>query len=150
MTIEYRFRRDQYGRLPILADDLSSPSGDRYCYVRCRRGIRGQGGEQSIPVVFGGGSDPIQLGLVPSSNRPGGNLTGWSQLGVEVGPKRLELLHEVVPTATIIALLVNPANPIAEAVSRDMHAAARKLGLQLHLLHASTEREFHDGVRKLG
>ena len=85
----------------------------------------------------------MQIGLVASLNRPGGNLTGVTTLNVEVGPKRLELLHELVPTATVIALLVNPTNPtLAETQSRDLQAAARTLGLQLHVLHASTERDF--------
>ena len=88
------------------------------------------------------GGDPVELGLVASLNRPGGNLTGVTTLNVELGPKRLELLHELVPTATIIALLVNPTNPNAETQSRDLQAAARTLGLQLHVLHASTERDF--------
>jgi len=84
----------------------------------------------------------VQLGLVASLNRPGGNLTGVSILNAELGPKRLELLHEVVPAATSMALLVNPTNPGLAAQSRDLQAAARTLGLQLHILHASTERDF--------
>jgi putative ABC transport system substrate-binding protein len=88
------------------------------------------------------GFDPVKLGLVASLNRPGGNLTGVSNLSAELGPKRLALLHELVPTATIIALLVNPANPNAETLSQDTQAAARTLGLKLHVLHASTERDF--------
>ena len=88
------------------------------------------------------GFDPVELGLVASLEPAGGNLTGVSTLNVELGPKRLELLRELVPTATIIALLVNPTNPNAETLSRDMQAAARTLGLQLHVLHASTERDF--------
>jgi putative ABC transport system substrate-binding protein len=97
----------------------------------------------TIPIVFVTGGDPVALGLVASLNRPGGNLTGVSTLTVELGPKQLEVLRELVPTATIIALLVNPTNPTnAERLSRDLQAAARILGLQLHVLHASTERDF--------
>jgi putative tryptophan/tyrosine transport system substrate-binding protein len=88
------------------------------------------------------GADPVAFGLVGSLNRPGGNLTGVTTLSDEVGPKRLELLHELVPTASIIVLLVNPTNPNAEPQSRDLQAAARTLGLQLHVLHASIERDF--------
>ena len=88
------------------------------------------------------GVDPVEAGLVASLNRPGGNITGVSNLNVELGPKRLELLHELVPTATVIALLVNPTNPNAEGLTRDLRAAARTLGLQLHVLHASMERDF--------
>jgi putative tryptophan/tyrosine transport system substrate-binding protein len=96
----------------------------------------------SIPVVFTTSLDPVQLGLVASLKRPGGNVTGVTSLNVEVGPKRLELLHELVPTATIVALLVNPDNPNAGTLARDLGAVARGLGLQLHVLRASAERDF--------
>jgi putative ABC transport system substrate-binding protein len=100
----------------------------------------------TIPIVFASGADPVEVGLVASLNRPGGNVTGVTTQNAEVGPKRLELLHELVPTATSFALLVNPTNPtMAEPVSRDAQAAARTLGIKLHVLHASTEPEF-DGV----
>jgi putative ABC transport system substrate-binding protein len=96
----------------------------------------------TIPIVFQVGVDPVAVGLVASLNRPGGNLTGVTILALELHQKHLELLHEVVPTATIIALLVNPTNPIqTETTSRDVQAAARTFGLQLHVLHASTERD---------
>jgi putative ABC transport system substrate-binding protein len=89
------------------------------------------------------GVDPVKLGLVASLNRPGGNLTGVTNLNLEVGPKRLELLRELIPTATIIALLVNPTSPsIAEPFSRALKAAASTLGLQLHVLNVSTEQDF--------
>jgi putative tryptophan/tyrosine transport system substrate-binding protein len=84
----------------------------------------------------------VQIGLVASLRRPGGNVTGATQLGLEVGPKRLELAHELVPAATIIAVLVNPTSPLTEFLLRDLQAAARILGVQLHVLHASTERDF--------
>jgi putative tryptophan/tyrosine transport system substrate-binding protein len=94
----------------------------------------------TIPIVFQIGFDPVALGLVASLNRPGGNLTDMTNLTVEVGVKQLEVLHELVPTATTIALLVNPKSPaLAEVLLRD---AAGKLGLQLHVLHASSERDF--------
>jgi putative ABC transport system substrate-binding protein len=97
----------------------------------------------TIPIVFSVGVDPVAVGLVASLNRPGGNLTGVSNLNAEILPKRLELMHELVPTATTIALLVNPSNPlVAETESRDAQTAARTLGLQLHVLHASTDRDF--------
>jgi putative ABC transport system substrate-binding protein len=88
------------------------------------------------------GQDPVERGFVASLNRPGGNLTGVSNLNVELGPKRLELIRELVPTATIIALLVDPTGPNAVILSRDMQTAARTLGVQLHVLHASSERDF--------
>jgi putative ABC transport system substrate-binding protein len=96
----------------------------------------------TIPIVFFVAADPVQLGLVTSLSRPGGNLTGVVTLNVEVAAKRLELLHELVPTATIVALLVNPASTaLAETITRELEAAARTLGLELHVLHASSEGE---------
>ena len=96
----------------------------------------------TIPIVFGTSTDPVADGLVASLNRPGGNVTGITGLNVEVEPKRLELLHELVPAATVMVLLVNPIHPAAETQSKNMQAAAHTLGLQLHVLHASTERDF--------
>jgi len=97
----------------------------------------------SIPIVFEIGFDPVLVGLVASLNRPSGNLTGVTNLGVEVGAKQLELLHELVPTATTIALLVNPTDrTLAETLLQEVLQAADKLGLQLNVLHASTERDF--------
>jgi putative ABC transport system substrate-binding protein len=96
----------------------------------------------TIPIVFEMGADAIAMGLVGSLNRPGGNLTGVSSLNVEVTPKRLEILHELVPTAAVLAVLVNPTSPTADSQLRNLQAAASTLGLQLHVLHASTERDF--------
>jgi putative ABC transport system substrate-binding protein len=96
----------------------------------------------TVPIVFTIAGDPVQVGLVASLNRPGGNLTGVVTLNVEIAPKRLELLHELFPTATSFALLVNPANPaLAEPVSEHVQAAARMLGVKLHVLHVSSEPE---------
>src|SRR6516164_2089366 len=97
----------------------------------------------TIPIVFYTAADPVEVGFVANLARPGGNLTGVTILGVELGSKRLELLHELVPTATTIALLVNPTDPaLSEPITRGLQAAARTLGLELHVLHASTERDF--------
>jgi putative ABC transport system substrate-binding protein len=97
----------------------------------------------TIPIIFGVAVDPVELGLVASLNRPGGNLTGVTNLNVEVGPKRLELLRELLPSAKLIAVLVNPTNPtIGEPFVRALDAAARPLGFQLHVLHASTDLDF--------
>jgi putative ABC transport system substrate-binding protein len=96
----------------------------------------------TIPIVSAGADDLVEAGLVVSLNRPSSNLTGVVSLGVQLGPKRLELLHELVSGANRIALLVNPNNPSAETQSRDLQAAARTLGLQLHILRASTDRDF--------
>jgi putative tryptophan/tyrosine transport system substrate-binding protein len=103
----------------------------------------------AIPIVFTTGADPVEAGLVASLSRPGGNLTGVTGLGLELEPKRLELLHELVPTATIIAVLINQTTPAAETQSRDLQAAARTLGLQVHVLHASTERDFDTAFARL-
>jgi putative tryptophan/tyrosine transport system substrate-binding protein len=97
----------------------------------------------TIPIVFQTGDDPVRVGLVASLNRPGSNVPGVTSLNAEVVPKRLELLHELLPAATIMALLVNPTDPNAEALTKDAQAAARTLGLQLHVAHASTEGDFH-------
>jgi putative ABC transport system substrate-binding protein len=95
----------------------------------------------TIPIVFTTGGDPVQMGFVASLNRPGGNLTGMTTLNLEVGPKKLELMHDLVPNAAIIALLVNPNNPEGEIQSREAQVAMRKLGLELHIVHAGTERD---------
>ena len=96
----------------------------------------------TIPIIFFTAANPVEIGLVANLARPGGNLTGVTTLGLEVGPKRLELLHELVPAATTMALLVNPTSlALSERTTRDLQTAARALGLKIHVLHASTERE---------
>ena len=143
LAIEYRFADGQYDRLPALVADLVR----RQVAVIATGGIVGalaaKAGTTTIPIVFQTGDDPVRLGLVASLGRPGGNVTGVTSLSVEVGPKQVELLHGLVPTATIIALLVNPANPTqTEATTREAQAAARRFGLELHVVHAHTERDF--------
>ena len=104
----------------------------------------------TIPIVFEMAADPVRLGLVASLNRPGGNVTGVTNTNLEIVSKRLQLLHELVPTASVIALLVNPANPtVAETNTKELQAAARTLGLELHVLNASTERDFDEVFAKL-
>jgi putative ABC transport system substrate-binding protein len=95
----------------------------------------------TIPVVFTTSGDPVKLGLTDNLNRPTGNITGATQLGGETGPKRLELLHELLPAAKVVALLNNPDNPLAETISKEMEVAGRAVGLQLHVLKASTDDE---------
>ena len=141
VVVEYRFAQNQYDRLPVLAADLVR----RQVAVMTANGPAAQPAKAAtatIPIVFFVANDPVEIGLVASFNRPGGNLTGVVNLGVELGPKRLELLHELIPTATLIAALINPAHPNADAQSAAMQAAARTLGLELHILHASTEGDF--------
>jgi len=97
----------------------------------------------TIPIVILTAGDPVALGLVASLDHPGGNITGAASLGGELAPKRMELLHELMPTATMMALLVNPTNPaLAESTTREVQAAARTLGLKLHILRASAESDF--------
>jgi len=144
VTIEYRWAENQYDRFPALLADLVRRKVTVIAAVTgTPPALAAKAATTTMPIVFATAGDPVALGLVASLNRPGGNLTGVATLTVELGPKQLEVLHELVPTATIIALLVNPTNPTnAETLSRDLQAAARTLGLQLHVLHASTERDF--------
>jgi putative ABC transport system substrate-binding protein len=140
VLIEYRWAEGHYERLPIMAADLVH-RGIAVIFANGPAVLEAKAATTTIPIVFNVAADPVQVGLVASLNRPGGNLTGVSNLGVQAGPKRLELLHELVPTATIIALLINPTSPNAETQSREMQAAARTFGLQLHIVHASAERD---------
>jgi putative ABC transport system substrate-binding protein len=143
IAIEYRWAEGRNERLPALAADLVR----RDVSVLAAPGslasaLAAKAATSTIPVVFETGADPVAAGLVSSLNRPGGNVTGVTSLNAEVGPKRLELLHELRPAATRFALLVNPTNPRnAEASTRDLQAAARARRLELHVLQASTERE---------
>ena len=104
----------------------------------------------TIPIVFVTAGDPVKLGLVASLNRPGGNLTGVTTLSVEVAPKRLEALHQIIPTATTFALLINSSSPaLAESITRDVRASARTLGVQLHVVSATTDNEIDDAFASL-
>jgi putative ABC transport system substrate-binding protein len=142
-AVEFRFANNQIDRLPGLAEDLVHRRVAVIAAVGNNAVLAAKAATTTIPIVFSLGSDPVQLGFVASLNQPGGNLTGATMLAGELGPKRLELLHELVPTANVVGLLVNPANPTsAEPTTRDLLVAASTLGLQLHVLHASTERDF--------
>jgi len=142
VVVDYRFAENQYDRLPALAADLVQ----RQVVLIAANGPAAQAAKaatSTIPIVFTVGFDPVEVGLVASLNRPGGNITGVSILDVELGPKRLELLHELVPKATVIGILVNPAEPVrAGNISRAVQAAARTLGLRSNVLQASNERDF--------
>jgi putative tryptophan/tyrosine transport system substrate-binding protein len=141
IAIEYRWAEGQYDRLPAMATELvRRPVA--VIVANTPAWAAAKAATTTIPIVFLTSSDPVQAGLVASLSRPGGNLTGVTALGVELGAKRLEVLHELVPKAAVVALLVNPVNPaLAEPTTRDLQRAARTLGLQLHVLHASTERD---------
>jgi putative ABC transport system substrate-binding protein len=139
VAIEYRWAEGHYERLPGLAAELVR---HQVALIAATGGIpaiaAAKAATTTIPIVFNSGVDPVDAGLVASLSRPGGNLTGVVTLSVEVGPKRLQLLHEALPTTAIIAVLVNPTNPNADAVSRDLQAAARAVGLEARVLQAST------------
>jgi putative ABC transport system substrate-binding protein len=143
VTIEYRWADGQNDRLPSMAADLVRRGVNVIVTGGTPATLAAKAATTTIPIVFVLSTDPVEAGLVTSMNRPGGNLTGVTGLNVELVPKKLELLHELLPGTTIIALLVNPTNPVAaKEQSRAVEAAARTLGLQLHVLHASTERDF--------
>jgi putative ABC transport system substrate-binding protein len=144
VAIEYRWAEGDNDRLPALAAELVQR---RVNVIVAGSGTPGavaaKAATTTIPIVFAVAVDPIKVGFVESLNRPGGNLTGVTNLNVEIGPKRLELLHALLPTATDFAMLVDPTGPaLVEPFVRAVQAAARSLGLRLHVLNASTEREF--------
>jgi putative ABC transport system substrate-binding protein len=141
VAIEYRWANGQYDQLPALAADLVRRQVSVIAATSTPANLTAKTATSTIPIVFTTGSDPVELGLVASLNRPGGNVTGVTQLTGEVAPKRVELAHELVPMATVIGLLVNPKNPYAEALTNASRAAAATLGLQLDVLHASTAAE---------
>jgi ABC-type uncharacterized transport system substrate-binding protein len=151
VAIEYRWAHGQNDKLPILAADLVRRQVAVIGATTTPAALAAKAASATIPIVFFVAGDPVELGLVASLHRPGGNLTGTTTLTLEVGPKRLELLHEMIPTASVIALLVNPTSPnLAEAQARDLQTAARTLGLQIHVLQASTDRDFDAIFCKLG
>jgi putative tryptophan/tyrosine transport system substrate-binding protein len=149
LAIEYRWAEGRNDRLPALAAELVR----RQVSVIVTAGstpaaLATRAATPTIPIVFYMGANPVEAGLVSSLSRPGGNVTGVVTLNVEVTPKRLELLHELVPTATTIALLVNPATSYAETMTRDLQAAASALGVQLHRRYHSSCNHCHgpDGI----
>src|SRR5262245_9880383 len=143
VAIKYRWAEDQNNRLPALAAELVH----RQVAVIVAAGgtpaaMAAKAATATIPIVFAIAVDPVKVGLVASLIRPGGNLTGVTNLNVDVAQKRLELLRELLPTATIIAVLINPTSPtFSDTFLRDLQPAARALGLQLHVLNASTYRD---------
>jgi ABC-type uncharacterized transport system substrate-binding protein len=144
VVIEYRWAEGRNDRLAALTDDLIGRKAAVIVAPTTPSALAAKAATQTIPIVFFVAGDPVQLGLVASLARPGRNITGATTLTLEVGAKRLELLHEMVPTAKVIAALVNPTSPnLAEIQSRDLQAAAGVFGLQLHVLQASTDGDFN-------
>lgn len=142
VAIEYRWAGDHNDRLPVLAAELVHRQVTVIAAGGSPASVAAKAATTIIPIVFETASDPVTLGLVASLNRQGGNLTGVTNLNVEVGQKRLELLRELLPAATIVAVLVDPSAPtITEEFMRDMQVAAPTLGMQLHVMHASTDHD---------
>jgi putative tryptophan/tyrosine transport system substrate-binding protein len=144
VTIEYRWAEDDADRLPALAVDLVQRRVNVIVAASGTPGaVAAKAATTTIPIVFAVAVDPVKVGFVASLNRPGGNLTGVTNLNVEIGPKRLEVLHTLLPAATDFAVLVDPTRPaLAEPFLRAVQAAAGALGLRLHVLNASNERDF--------
>jgi putative ABC transport system substrate-binding protein len=149
VAIEYRFAEHQNDRLPGMAADVRR----RVAVITAGptpAALAARAATSTIPIVFEVATDPVTLGLVASLSRPGGNITGVTNLGVEIAPKRLEMLHELLPAATTIALLINPTSPtVAETLLRDSQAAAGTLGLKLHVLNASADRDLEPAFADL-
>jgi putative ABC transport system substrate-binding protein len=141
VLIEFRWARGEYDHLTELVADLVR----RRVAVIVTNGpsvLAAKAATEKIPIVFVMAGDPVSRGLIASLNHPGGNLTGVTNLNLELGPKRLELLQQLLPRATSIATLINPTNPNAETLANDLRAAGRSLGLQVQALHASAETDF--------
>ncbi len=149
VAIEYRWAMGRYDRLPALVADLVARKVDLIVAGGTPATLAAKSATSTIPIVFTGVGDPVGAGLVGSLARPGGNLTGFSNISIELMPKRLELLSELVPQAGVIALLVNPSSPIAEPIIREVEEAARAKGRQLHILKAGVEAEFETAFTTL-
>ena len=150
VVVEYRWAENNYERLPELAADLVRRQVTVIAATSTPAALAAKAANTKIPIVFTTASDPVSLGFVASLARPGGNMTGATQLNMELGPKRLDLMQQLLPKATVITLVVNPANPrVAEVQSRDAEEASRALGLKLQILQASTVDEFEKVVAGL-
>jgi putative tryptophan/tyrosine transport system substrate-binding protein len=142
VVLEYHWADGQYDRLPALAADLVRRQVSVIYTFGLPAVAAAKAATATIPIVFQIGANPVEVGLVASLTRPGGNITGVTGSSGELSAKRLELLHEAVPAATVVAALINPTEPNAGNLARNLQAAAGALGLEIHLLHASTERDF--------
>jgi putative tryptophan/tyrosine transport system substrate-binding protein len=149
VAFEYHWADGQYDRLPALAADLVRRHVDVIYAIGVPATVAAKAATSAIPIVFQIGVNPVEVGLVASLNRPGGNATGATTLGEETNAKRLQLLHEAVPGVKVIAALVNPTLPNTLDTLAGIEAAGRALGLQLIILHASTERDLDTVIKTL-
>jgi putative ABC transport system substrate-binding protein len=149
-TIEYRWADSHYDRLPSLASELVHRPVAVIATSSTPAVLAAKAATTTTPIVFETASDPVKLGLVASLNRPGGNVTGVTQVSAEMTPKRLELVHELLPQVGSLGLLVNPTAPeLAEGQIREVRSAAQSLGIHLHVLNASTEQEINKAFARL-
>ena len=146
VMIEYRWAEDRYDQLPALAAELVRLQVAVIVASAPPAALAAKAATSTLPIVFSGGLDPLQLGLVASLNRPGGNVTGVSHLSTELEGKRLQLLHELIPNAAVIALLVDPTFRGTESIINDIEVAAHALGLEVKVLHASNEHDFNGAI----
>jgi len=149
VAIEGRFANNQYERLPELAADLVNRQVTVIVALTMPAALAAKAATATVPIIFETGVDPVQTGLVTSLNRPDGNITGATQLNVEIGPKRLKLLHELLPMESVIGLLFNPKNVVAQPELDSALSAARTLRLDLHVENASSEADFEPAFAKL-
>jgi len=150
VAIEYRWAELRYDRLPELAADLVQRQVTAIVAVAgAPTAFAAKTATATIPIVFNQGLDPVQSGLVSSLNRPGGNITGVTVLSAELAGKRLDMLHELLPTAAVVALLINPTNPVSASETTSLEGAARVLGLELHILQASSPSEIEAAFETL-
>jgi putative ABC transport system substrate-binding protein len=142
VAFEYRWAEGRFDRFPaLLADLVSRKVAVIAAFAGNAPALAAKAATTTIPILFVTGGDPVAQGLIASLSRPGGNVTDATALAVELGAKQLEVLTELVPTATVVALLVNPTNPVADTLVRELDAAARIRGVELHIIHASTESD---------
>jgi putative ABC transport system substrate-binding protein len=141
VKIEYVWADEQYDRLPALAEDLVRRQVSLIVAAATPAALAAKPATSTIPIVFAIGGDPVRTGLVESLSRPGGNLTGAAHINVETAPKRLELMHELMPKEKVLGLLINPTNPVAKSVTAAVQAAAGSLALELKVVHAHSDEE---------
>jgi putative ABC transport system substrate-binding protein len=150
LAVEYRWAEGRYDRLSSLAADLAGLRVDVIVTVGgVNAALAAKAATTTIPIVFETGVNPVEFGLIASLNRPGGNLTGITDLNLELTPKRLEVLHELVPTATSIAVFANPSNPATETITKQLERAAQALSLRLVVLRVGSQSDFEGAFATL-